>query len=83
MPAQTELSHPSKARRKAPMIFYAAAAVCGAAGSLAGPTAPHGRGYIHVAVIALAALSAWLLSGRWYAFFVPPTSCRGESTTKR
>jgi hypothetical protein len=58
MPSQTELSDPNRDRRNALVIFYAAAAVCGAAGTRAAATAPHGRHYLYVAVIALATLSA-------------------------
>jgi len=58
MPSQTELSDPNRARRNALVIFYAAAAVCGAAFASAATTAHHGRNYLYVAVIALATLSA-------------------------
>jgi len=57
MPSQTELSDPNRARRNALVTFYAAAAVCGAAGTW-GVTEPHGRDYVHIALISLAALSA-------------------------
>jgi hypothetical protein len=63
MPTQTELSHPNKARRHALVIFYAAAAVCAAAGTAAGATAHHGRDYVYVAMIASAGLSALVAVG--------------------
>jgi hypothetical protein len=63
MPSQTELSDPNKDRRNALVIFYAAAAMCGAAGASAAASPPHGRDSVHVAMIALAALSA--LAALW------------------